>query len=176
MFLLKALKTPSILFSVLFVMGIGADFGLDGFVKRLVIAILINTILAMSLNLVNGYTGQFSLGHAGFMAVGAYFSAWLSNQIPHSSGFAGLWSFPVLAVMGGLMAGLAGLLVGLPSLRLKGDYLAIVTLGFAEIIRVVLLNTSAVGGATGYNKIPGPDDILFGASTVSKFFLCFLLG
>src|SRR5699024_7817084 len=92
---------------------------------------LINIILVVSLNLINGFTGQFSLGHGGFMAVGAYFSAYLTinHQIP----------FLLAIALAGCLAALVGLLVGLPALRLKGDYLAIATLGFGEIIRVAIL-------------------------------------
>jgi branched-chain amino acid transport system permease protein len=119
----------------------------------------INVILAVSLNLINGYTGQFSLGHAGFMAVGAYAAATLTTTfgaalLPLLGGQA--WLLFLLALLGGgLMAAIAGLIVGVPSLRLKGDYLAIVTLGFGEIIRVVLQNIDAVGGPRGMIGIPG---------------------
>ena len=122
----------------------------------------INIVLAVSLNLVNGYTGQFSLGHAGFMAIGAYLAGYLSKEAgPALLGVLGGGAFGVavlfVAVLlaGGLLAAVAGLLVGVPSLRLKGDYLAIVTLGFGEIIRVVIQNTEAVNGASGYGGIPG---------------------
>ena len=113
-------------------------------------------ILATSLNLINGHTGQFSLGHAGFMAVGGYFSAWISKELmAHGSSHAVLlWCFPFSLLAGGLLAALAGLVVGVPSLRLRGDYLAIVTLGFGEIIRVVAQNTQAVGAASGLKGIP----------------------
>ena len=118
----------------------------------------INIILAVSLNLVNGYTGQFSLGHAGFMSVGAYAAA--SFTIYAAAPLLGLMKplgsflsvsifFALALLIGGLAAGLAGLLVGIPSLRLKGDYLAIVTLGFGEIIKVVIENVDAIGGARG---------------------------
>jgi branched-chain amino acid transport system permease protein len=118
----------------------------------------INVTLAVSLNLINGYTGQFSLGHAGFMAVGAYTAAMLTTAasgtlLPLLGGQTGLL-FLVALMAGGLAAALAGLLVGVPSLRLKGDYLAIVTLGFGEIIRVVLQNIDAVGGPRGLIGIP----------------------
>jgi len=118
-----------------------------------IIMIGINIVLGVSLNLVNGYTGQFSLGHAGFMAVGAYVSA-------SATLFFGAW-FVVALVAGGLGAALAGFAVGVPSLRLKGDYLAIVTLGFGEIIRVVIQNTEAVGGSRGLS-IPSRATGLFG--------------
>ena len=115
----------------------------------------INIILAVSLNLINGHTGQFSLGHAGFMAVGAYTAAKISivfsDKIP-----AQLTPVLFLAALlaGGLLAALAGLAVGVPTLRLRGDYLAIVTLGFGEIIRVILENMDSVGGASGLKDIP----------------------
>ena len=132
-----------------------------------IITIGINIVLAVSLNLVNGYTGQFSLGHAGFMAVGAYVSAsvtlfmgdWLRQGLGHGlTGDASL--FLCALVAGGLGAALAGLAVGIPSLRLKGDYLAIVTLGFGEIIRVVVQNLEAVGGSRGLS-IPTRSTNLF---------------
>jgi branched-chain amino acid transport system permease protein len=122
----------------------------------------INIILAVSLNLINGYTGQFSLGHAGFMAVGAYTSAaitifWGPRFLAALGGSPGLTTsvlFCLALLAGGLMAAVAGLLVGVPSLRLKGDYLAIVTLGFGEIIRVIFRNMESVGGALGLTGIP----------------------
>lgn len=106
----------------------------------------INIILVVSLNLVNGFTGQFSIGHAGFLAVGAYSSAYLTIN----------YDIPFLAAIAiaGILAGIVGLMIGLPALRLKGDYLAIATLGFGEIIRVIILNTPAVGGARGLAGIP----------------------
>ncbi|MEO6079975.1 MAG: branched-chain amino acid ABC transporter permease [Steroidobacteraceae bacterium] len=118
----------------------------------------INITLAVSLNLINGYTGQFSLGHAGFMAVGAYVAAMLTTSfgvmlLPMLAGQQ--WLLFALALLaGGLAAAVAGFIVGVPSLRLKGDYLAIVTLGFGEIIRVVLQNIDAVGGPRGLIGIP----------------------
>jgi branched-chain amino acid transport system permease protein len=115
----------------------------------------INIILAVSLNLILGHTGQFSLGHAGFMSVGGYTAAKIS--LVFSPGVPEPMR-PLLLLSallsGGLLAAAAGLVVGVPSLRLKGDYLAIVTLGFAEIIRVILQNTEAVGGASGLSGIP----------------------
>ncbi len=135
---------------------------LDDYLLNILILAGINVVLATSLNIVNGHTGQFSLGHAGFMAVGAYGSAALT-QINGKACLAAL-SFLGPCAQGGLfvcallfgaaLAALAGLAVGLPSLRLRGDYLAIVTLGFGEIIRVVFQNTEAVGGARGLTGIP----------------------
>ncbi len=120
----------------------------------------INIILAVSLNLVNGFTGQFSMGHAGFMSVGAYASAFITTyfQAHHvdlfSNPLIGQSIFVGSLILGGLVSCAAGYLVGLPSLRLKGDYLAIVTLGFGEIIRVIFLNVDAVGGSRGMPGIP----------------------
>ncbi|HWR44065.1 branched-chain amino acid ABC transporter permease [Sporomusa sp.] len=111
-----------------------------------IILIGINIILAVSLNLINGFTGQFSIGHAGFMAVGAYVSAVLTVklQLPF-----------IAAILGGaLAAGALGFAIGLPTLRLNGDYLAIATLGLGEIIRICILNIQYVGGASGFMGIP----------------------
>ncbi|MCC6348363.1 MAG: branched-chain amino acid ABC transporter permease [Candidatus Eisenbacteria bacterium] len=132
---------------------------------QVLILVGINIILSVSLNLVNGFTGQFSIGHAGFMAVGAYTSAMFSLSVGMKTVAAltragvPAWGAEgamllVALVLGGLVAAVFGWLVGLPSLRLRGDYLAIVTLGFGEIIRVVILNIDAVGGARGLPGIP----------------------
>ncbi|MGM9966181.1 branched-chain amino acid ABC transporter permease [Rummeliibacillus sp. TYF005] len=114
---------------------------LDMYYSNLFITIAINVILAVSLHLVIGITGQFSIGHAGFLAVGAYISAIFTTNLG--------WPFPVALLIGAFVAAIAGLIVGIPTLRLKGDYLAIATLGFAEIIRIVFLNIDYVGGAAG---------------------------
>jgi branched-chain amino acid transport system permease protein len=133
---------------------------LDGYDQRLVVTIGINMILAVSLNLVNGFTGQFSLGHAGFMSVGAYSSAAITTVLlpqfanPDAGGIGQGLFFVGVILAGGIAAALAGLLVGVPSLRLKGDYLAIVTLGFGEIIRVILQNVRPLGGSLGLADIP----------------------
>jgi branched-chain amino acid transport system permease protein len=115
----------------------------------------INIILAVSLNLINGHTGQFSLGHAGFMAVGGYsaakFTLVFESAVPDS--FKPVLFLTAL-VLGGIAAAIAGIVVGVPSLRLRGDYLAIVTLGFGEIIRVIVQNMEAVGAASGLKGIP----------------------
>jgi branched-chain amino acid transport system permease protein len=123
----------------------------------------INVTLAVSLNLVNGFTGQFSIGHAGFMAIGAYVSAFVTVTYGEKIR-AGLTLLPpwgqdtvlllISLTAGAICAGIAGFVVGVPSLRLRGDYLAIVTLGFGEIIRVFILNIDAVGGARGFSGIP----------------------
>src|ERR1044071_5143172 len=140
-------------------------FGLGAYESEILMLVGINVILAVSLNLINGFTGQFSIGHAGFMAVGAYGAAKFSLTIGQGwvarlaglgrpAGVAQGVALFVALVLGGLLAALAGYLVGLPSLRLRGDYLAIVTLGFGEIIRVLILNIDKIGGARGFSGIP----------------------
>ena len=130
---------------------------------QIVILVGINIILAVSLNLINGVTGQFSIGHAGFFAVGAYTSASVVYYGETSIRAAAAFLPPmaqdaVLLLLGAfaaaVAAGLAGLAVGIPSLRLRGDYLAIVTLGFGEIIRVLILNLDFIGGSRGFSGIP----------------------
>ena len=135
----------------------------------------INITLAVSLNLINGFTGQFSLGHAGFMAIGAFTSAVLTTNygdklLPLVGGQTWIF-FPLALYAGGLAAAAAGLLVGVPSLRLKGDYLAIVTLGFGEIIRVILQNIEAVGASRGMFGIPAYTNIFwtFGLAAITIY-------
>lgn len=118
---------------------------MDDYYKLNLFLICINIILAVSLNVINGMTGQFSIGHAGFMAIGAYGSAIMTMKLGYP--------FPVGILVGALAAAFVGILVGMPTLRLKGDYLAIATLGFGEIIRVIILNIEYVGGAAGLNGI-----------------------
>jgi branched-chain amino acid transport system permease protein len=126
----------------------------------ILIAVGVNVVLAVSLNVVNGFTGQFSLGHAGFMAVGAYtcakitlaFSGTKIAFLPEALSDQVVFAVGLAAGMGA--AALAGLLVGMPSLRLRGDYLAIVTLGFGEIIRSIIENLSFLGGALGLSGVP----------------------
>lgn len=131
------------------------------------IDIAINIILAVSLNLINGHTGQFSLGHAGFMAVGGYTAAsltWLLSAATQSPVVSALL-FAFALVVGGILAAGAGLAVGVPSLRLRGDYLAIVTLGFGEIIRVFLQTTDTLGRRMGgEGAIAGMFENMGGAS------------
>jgi branched-chain amino acid transport system permease protein len=135
---------------------------IDTYFLQVSLTVGINIILAVSLNLINGYTGQFSLGHAGFMSVGAYTSAAITLDagpkffaLVGSTGNAAIAVLFLLALIaGGLTSAAMGLLVGIPSLRLKGDYLAIVTLGFGEIIRVIFRNMESLGGALGLNGIP----------------------
>ncbi|MBS1719339.1 MAG: branched-chain amino acid ABC transporter permease [Armatimonadetes bacterium] len=119
--------------------------------------------LAVSLNLINGITGQFSMGHAAFYQVGAYTTGVLAAKFySDGAGLASKYPLPWLIGMmfaGGLVAALAGFIVGLPSLRLKGDYLAIVTLGFGEIIRIIVQNQKSLGGSYGMDVKPKIDFI-----------------
>ncbi|HXY33031.1 MAG TPA: branched-chain amino acid ABC transporter ATP-binding protein/permease [Planctomycetaceae bacterium] len=162
----------------------GAPQAIGPYWVRIVLDSGIAMLLAVSLNIVNGLAGQFSLGHAGFMALGGYTaglitsygSLWLWHSREPHGGFlgSGEWMFAGACVAGGLVAALAGYVVGLPSLRLRGDYLAIVTLGFGEILRTLLDQTGPViqswdevraagvrglwpppvGGAIGFSGLP----------------------
>lgn len=119
---------------------------IDSYILLNITLIGINIILAVSLNLITGFTGQFSLGHAAFMSIGAYTSAILTAKLGQP--------FIVGILASGVTAAIAGVFIGIPTLRLKGDYLAIATLGFGEIVRIIGLNTDYIGGATGFNDIP----------------------
>jgi branched-chain amino acid transport system permease protein len=145
---------------------------IDDYALDILINVGINIILAVSLNLVCGHTGQFSLGHAAFMAVGAYGAALITVEAGDGlirifggeGWFAQSFTFLLALVAGGLCAAACGWLVGVPSLRLRGDYLAIVTLGFNEIIVVILKNTKGdgpFGGALGLKGIPFYTDVFW---------------
>ena len=147
--ILKTLKNYQIMGS-----DIITDYGLN-----IICLMGISISLAVSLQLINGYTGQFSLGHAGFMAIGGYVSAFTTKSLLTGSGdergfISTLIIYVIALSIGAFASAMAGLLVGIPSLRLKGDYLAIVTLGFGEIIRLVIENIETVGGPRGYIGIP----------------------
>lgn len=125
--------------------------------RNIILICGINGVVAMSLNLINGITGQSCLGQAGFMSVGAYVSAMLTKNVfkPYMTDTFQTYALFVAAlIIGGLAAGLIGFLIGLPSLRLRGDYLAIITLGFGEMIRVMWRVVPAAGRAKGINSIP----------------------
>ncbi len=121
---------------------------ISSFYEITLATICINIILAVSLNLVTGFTGQFSLGHAGFMSIGAYAGALINMEMSSTGGFL------LGTLAGAVAAAIVGVIIGIPTLRLKGDYLAIATLGMAEIIRVVFLNMNITNGAAGLNGIP----------------------
>ena len=140
---LKMLVFALVIYGI--IMGLTSAGMLSAFWQLNLIFAGINIILAASLNLINGYTGQFSLGHAGFMAVGAYVGVVLTTNFQ--------MAFPVAILAGGVTAGFLGALIGLPTLRLRGDYLAIATLGLGEIVRIVIINVPYVGGAAGFKGI-----------------------
>jgi branched-chain amino acid transport system permease protein len=130
---------------------------LTDYAQRLVVLIGLFVTLSVSLNLINGITGQFSIGHAAFYQIGAYFTGYISIRFYQTFGHDVGGGLPWLILMmgvGAIGAAVAGLVVGLPSLRLRGDYLAIVTMGFGEIVRIVVQNQPALGGAYGMQKIP----------------------
>ncbi len=147
----------------------GLTMVMPPYFSQLFILAAINAILAVSLNLVNGLSGQFSLGQAGFMAVGAYVAAsmnvFLLSSL-HGNPFGDQLALVISLVVAAIASGFVGYLVGLPTLRLRGDYLAIVTLGFGEIIRVIILNIQGVGGARGFINIP---------NSTSAFLVVFIL-
>jgi branched-chain amino acid transport system permease protein len=121
---------------------------IDPYVELVLQYIGINIILTISLNLVNGYMGEFSVGHAGFMAIGAYVASILTVWVLPSS--AGRLIFPVALIAGGAAAGITGLALAFPSFRTRGDYLAIVTLAFNMIVKSVLENIEPIGGPRGF--------------------------
>lgn len=132
------------LISVLISVGV-----LNLFYVQILQQIGINIILAVGLNLIVGFSGQFSLGHAGFMAIGAYAAAIIGSKSPTYGAFFGAM------LVGALLSGAVALLVGIPTLRLKGDYLAVATLGVSEIIRIFIINGgSLTNGAAGILGIP----------------------
>ncbi|MCF0149288.1 MAG: branched-chain amino acid ABC transporter permease [Clostridium sp.] len=143
-------KILLVLVSVILAYGILFGLTTSGIIKSyytgIIILSLINIILAVSLNLIVGFTGQLCLGHAGFMAIGAYVSAMLTKEAN--------FPFFIALLIGAIIASIFAALIGYPTLRLKGDYFAITTLAFCEIIRVIIMNIEAVGGATGLKSIP----------------------
>jgi branched-chain amino acid transport system permease protein len=159
--------------AVIFLLGLFLDFAVNDYVQILFLYIVVNSILALGLNLINGLTGQFSLGHAGFMAVGAYFAAYASLHWGFLHEGWKAFEMILFSLGGGLVAAFFGFIVGQPSLRLKGDYLAIVTLGFGEIIRVALLNIDALGGAIGISGIAPFPEIHFSTFTIDRFLVSF---
>lgn len=128
---------------------------INRYYQGIIVFILINIILAASLNLATGFLGQLTLGHAGFMAVGAYVSA--STAIMIKANFGWLPNIAILLIsliIAGIISAIVGVAIGIPALRLRGDYLAIITLGFGEVIRVIINNISFTGGAQGLTGIP----------------------
>ena len=136
---------------------------INSYYESVLFTICINIILAVSLNLIIGICGQFSLGHAGFMAIGAYSAGVVSKMIP---GYGGMF----LGILAGFaISAVAALIVSIPTLRLRGDYLAIATLGFGEIIRILIMNMKITNGAAGLTGIPQLTSwpILYAATVIS---------
>ena len=174
---------------VIAVFVITADKAFSSFSLRIFNLCGIYIILALSLNLINGFTGLFSLGHAGFMALGAYTSALLTMSPAQKE--MNFFLAPIIAplaniqlpfipalIISGLVAGLAGFLIGAPVLRLRDDYLAIATLGFSEIIRVVITNLQSVtNGALGLKGLPrySTTYMIWGVAFVSVIFILALI-
>lgn len=131
------------------------SFGiLNRFYSTIIMLICINIIMASSLNLSTGFMGQLVLGHAGFMAIGAYAAGLLGIALK-TSGMPGFMILLISLLVGGLLASVAGIIIGIPALRLRGDYLGIMTLGFGEIVRIAITNlTDLTNGAQGLTRIP----------------------
>lgn len=173
----RILTAISILLLIVFIYY--ADNYFDLYIVRILNVCAIYAILGLSMNLVNGFTGLFSLGHAGFMAVGAYTTALLTMSTAVKKQIFYLaplikpldtmnLPFPLALIVGGILAAFAGYLIAAPALRLKGDYLAIATLGFAEIIRVVFTNTQTItNGALGLKGIPALTNLWWSFGTAA---------
>lgn len=136
----------------------------------------INVIMTVSLNLINGFTGQFSMGHAAFMGIGAYISAIITALLFPTI----IWAKPfqiliflASVIAGGIIAGIVGLLIGLPTLKLKGDYFAIVTLAFGEVVKSIIRLIDYVGGPRGMINIPNYSN--FATITIIMFVSIFLM-
>jgi len=166
-----------------------ASGNLDAYKVRILNLCAIYTVLGLSMNLINGFTGLFSLGHAGFMAVGAYTTAILTmSQVTKQQNF---FLAPILPpldklnvpflfalLIGGLLSAFVAFLIGAPALRLKGDYLAIATLGFSEIIRIVFTNTQRItNGALGLKSIPNTTNLWwsYGAAVITIAIMALLI-
>ena len=196
--LLRHILLAVVLVLALFGLEVGFEILVpDAAWRQLALFAMVNVIVALSLNIINGMAGQFSIGHAGFVGIGAYTGAVVAGNIHQRLGSEDILfqnSFlviPPALLAAGLMAAIFGLIVGLPSLRLRGDYLAIVTLGFAEIFRLVIATAQTGGGVEGWvskglaslggqNGYAGPDNTgvpqyagpfwIFGAVAVSIIF------
>ena len=189
----KVKKSSILLTCLLLALLCGLLFYIDGNASKYIIRITrlcaINIVLALSMNLVNGFTGIFSLGHAGFMAIGAYTVALLTIPVAKKETIFMLepliaplntltLPFGAALIIGGLLAAALAFLIGLPCLRLRGDYLAIATLGFSEIIRIVITNAqSLTNGAQGLKSIPATANIwwCYGVALATIVFIALLI-
>lgn len=174
---------------VLFGLACYAQFELDSYFRRVINLCLIYAIIGLSMNLTNGFAGQFSLGQAGFMAIGAYVVGIFTVPVElRENVFYAVPMNPLIAdiemplwlalIVGGLLSSLVAFLIGTPVLRLRGDYLAIATLGFSEIIRIVITNAqSFTNGALGIKDIPALNDVryIFIATAITFIFVTCLI-
>ncbi len=148
----KLVTFAIVIIAFLVVFAVDKTGNLSRHMRNMLVPICINIILAVSLNLTVGFLGELTLGHAGFMSVGAYagciFAIYTKEILPMAI------RFPLAMIIGGLVAAVFGIIIGVPVLRLKGDYLAIVTLAFGEIIRSVIINLNFTGGASGLKGTP----------------------
>ncbi len=174
---------------VLFGAACFAQFELDSYIRRIINLCLIYAIIGLSMNLTNGFAGQFSLGQAGFMAVGAYVVGVFTVPVElRENVFYAVPMNPLIAdiemplwlalIVGGLLSALIAFLIGTPVLRLRGDYLAIATLGFSEIIRIIITNAqSFTNGALGIKDIPALNDVryIYVATAVTFLFITALI-
>lgn len=179
----------AVLLCIMFVVLLIADLFFDLYVRRILNLCAIYTILGLSMNLINGFTGLFSLGHAGFMGIGAYTVAIFTVPIamraqvfylkPMHPAIANIQlPFIVAVILGGLLAAGAAFIIGAPVLRLKGDYLAIATLGFSEIIRIVITNAQTItNGPLGIKDIPPVSNLwlIYGITLVSVVIIILLI-
>ncbi|MEG1774946.1 MAG: branched-chain amino acid ABC transporter ATP-binding protein/permease [Clostridia bacterium] len=127
---------------------------INKYYSGVMISMGINIVMTVSLNLTTGFLGELALGHAGFMSVGAFTAGIITKALAENFGLDPVTALPVSLLAGGLLAAAMGLVIGIPALRLKGDYLAIITLGFGEIIRVIIQNLEITGGAAGISRVP----------------------
>lgn len=148
------------------------NFETDSYIRRVVNLCMVYAIIGLSMNLTNGFTGQFSLGQAGFMAIGAYVVGIFTIPVTASNCFYAAPMNPLIVtsilplwlalIIGGLLAALVAFMIGTPVLRLRRDYLAVATLGFSEIIRIVITNAQSItNGALGIKDIPPLNDVRY---------------
>ncbi|MBM4467217.1 MAG: branched-chain amino acid ABC transporter permease [Chloroflexi bacterium] len=174
---------------VLFLFLWWAEENLDPYLRRILNLIAINIIWVVTFNLIYGYTGQFSLGHAGFIAIGAYVTALLTLPPAQKEQSFFLspciwplsviqWPFLPSLILGALLAGVFGVLIGIPSLQLRGDYMALVTLGFAEVIRVINMNLQSItNGSLGLKGIPEYTNLFWSwGCAIFTIFVVWMLG
>lgn len=178
-----------ILLVALLIFLIAANLFLDSYVKRVLNLCAIYTILALSMNLINGFTGLFSLGHAGFMAIGAYAVGMFTVPVeirpavyylkPMHPLIADIeLPFFVTLLLGGLVAAFVAFLIGAPVLKLRDDYLAIATLGFSEIIRIIITNAQSItNGSLGIKNIPSTANMwwIYGTTFITVLFIVLLI-